>query len=250
MATINNKISTKLLAIDLSQIELRVAAHVTQDKQMLYCYQNDIDIHTFTATLIFNLPPEQAKEKKYRRPAKEANFSILYGISASELSNRIAMPEWGETQCESLINRWFAMYPGVTAWINSYTKEIYRTGESRDIFGRRKLIPEVFSYHKWIREAGIRQGINNVIQSSAQQIIKQGMVDLKQVYPQFNDNEVNICLPLMQIHDELLFEVSTNQLETIIPLFLSIIEEAVKLTVPIKASAKVGERWNEMKEIN
>jgi intein/homing endonuclease len=156
-----------LLALDFSQIELRVAAHESQDPTMLDIYRNDGDIHMTTACHMFGLPPEQIDDYKHRKPAKKVNFQTIYLTSPQGLLTAFqheGLTEFGLEDCAGFLDSWRETYPGFFDWVEEVKGEMRRTGMVRDMFGRIRWIPELQSSLKYVREAGIRQGVNAPIQ--------------------------------------------------------------------------------------
>lgn len=160
-------IECSLLALDFSQIELRVAAHESQDPTMLDIYRHDGDIHMTTACHMFGLPPEKIDDKAHRRPAKTTNFGTIYLISAKGLWAQFqheGLTQFTEDDCQDFLDSWRETYPGFFDWVEEIKAEARRTGMVRDMFGRIRWIPELQSSLKYVREAGIRQGVNAPIQ--------------------------------------------------------------------------------------
>jgi len=156
-----------LLALDFSQIELRVSAHMSQDPTMLDIFRNDGDMHMTTACHMFGLPPAKIDDKAHRRPAKTTNFGTLYMISAKGLWAQFqheGLTQFSEQDCQDFLDSWRQTYPGFFDWVQEVSAEARRTGMVRDMFGRIRWVPELKSSLKWIREAGIRQAVNAPIQ--------------------------------------------------------------------------------------
>ena len=236
-----------LLSIDYGGIEMRVAAHLSQDPYMMSIFWNDLDIHTMTARRMFQKPePEPIDDKKERYPAKRTGFGVLYGITAAGLLDVFyhdGVTNFSEADCEQFIKDWFDTFPGVATWIDSIKAEARRTGMVRDMFGRVRYTPEVYSSLEYVRDAGLRQAVNAPVQSGAQGIIKEAMKQLTPEYRAWQKGGFHV-LPLMQIHDELIFEVEDEILPYVIPQFKQIMVEAVKLSVPVKVDAEVGKNWS------
>ena len=240
---------TSLLSIDYSGIEMRVAAHLSQDPYMMSIFWNDQDIHTMTARRMFQKPePEPIDDKKERYPAKRTGFGVLYGITAAGLMDVFfhdGVTTFSEGDCEQFIEDWFGTFPGVSVWIDSVRAEARRTGMVRDMFGRVRYTPEVYSALEYVRDAGLRQAVNAPIQSGAQGIIKEAMKRLVPVYRLWQQVGFYVK-PLMQIHDELMFEVEDWALPYVIPWIKEVMVEAVELSVPVKVDAEVGKNWGDM----
>jgi len=240
-----------LIGLDFSQIELRLAAHISQDISMLNVYKNGLDIHENTAKSLLrllNLPVNSDNLKKYRRPAKNINFGILYGITAEGLYDGFitqGVTEYSERDCEKFIQAWYNEYNGVKQWEKDIHSFIRRNGYSETMFGRRRLIPEVNSVHSWIRSAGIRQGGNAIIQGSAADLMK---ISMKKVYDAIC-NSLHVKM-IMTVHDELLFEVDADHWIDISNQIKHIMENAVTISVPIECDVEFGVNWADMVETN
>ena len=238
-----------LLALDYSQIELRVAAHESQDPTMLDIFRNGGDMHMTTACRMFGLPPDKIDDKKHRRPAKTTNFGTIYLISAKGLWTQFqheGLTEFTEADCQGFLDSWRQTYPGFFDWVEEVSAEARRTGMVRDMFGRIRWIPELQSSLKWIREAGIRQAVNAPIQSGAGGILKEAMGRLHPIVQQWQSVYGVVCRPLLQVHDELIFEVEDEWLPTIAAQFHDVMVNAVKLSVPIKLDVETGRNWKEL----
>lgn len=236
------------LALDFSQIELRVAAHESQDPTMLDIYWNNGDIHMTTAIHMFGLPKEQIDDKKHRRPAKTTNFGVIYLISPKGLWQQFqheGLSQFSEADCADFIDSWHHTYPGFFDWVEEITAYMRRHGIVKDMFGRIRWIPELDSSLSYVREAGIRQGVNAPIQSGAGGILKKAIRALKPVVKEWQDMGV-ICRPVLQVHDELIFEVEDEYLPVMAPQFNGIMANAVQLTVPIKVDCEVGKNLKEL----
>jgi DNA polymerase-1 len=228
---------------------MRVAADQSQDPYMMSIFWNDQDIHTMTARRMFQkLEPEPIDDKKERYPAKRTGFGVLYGISPAGLVDVFyhdGVTTFSEGDCARFIDDWFNTFPGVVEWINRTKAEARRTGMVRDMFGRIRYTPEVYSALEYVRDAGLRQAVNAPIQSGAQGIIKEAMKQLMVPYRAWQEAGYYVKV-LMQIHDELIFEVEDGILPYVIPQFKQFMVEAVKLSVPVKVDAEVGKNWAEL----
>ncbi len=239
-----------LVAMDYSQIELRMAAHLSQDEAMLEVYCGDGDIHLETACAMFELKPEEIDDKKHRRPAKVTNFGVIYGIGAkSLLANFIheGILNFNESDCGGFIRSWEEKYSGYFEWADEIRAFARRNGYVVDMFGRRRYVPEVFSSHSWIREEGFRKAVNAPSTSGAQGIIKQAMGELVWIYEAWSELGY-VVRPLLQVHDELLWEIEDCILDAAIPMLKNVMEEAVELTIPTPVDVKVGLNWNDLTE--
>jgi len=242
-------VDCSLLALDYSQIELRVAAHESQDPTMLDIFRNDGDMHMTTACHMFGLPPEKIDDKKHRRPAKTVNFGTIYLIGAKGLWQQFqheGLTQFTERDCQGFLDSWRHTYPSFFDWVEDVKAEARRTGMVRDMFGRIRWIPELQSSLKWIKEAGLRQAVNAPIQSGAGGILKEAMRRLQPIVHQWQIDYGVVCRPLLQVHDELIFEVEDEWLPMIAPQFHKEMVNAVELSVPVKVDCETGKNWKEL----
>lgn len=235
------------LALDYNQIEMRIAAHMSEDPLMLDIYRKGKDIHAETSRRIFGDATDA-----HRYAAKRVGFGVLYGISGKglwQLFESEGVNGWSETQCDMLIREWFDVYRGVAELMQSFRDEAIMHGRVHDIFGRYRLVPEVHSALNYVVEAGLRQAGNAPIQSGAQGVIKEAM---RRVWPLCCNADTGYrspCRPLLQIHDELLFEVSDDQLRNAAVALKQCMESAVTLRVPITVDCEVGKNWAELEKL-
>ena len=237
-----------LLSLDFAQVEFRVEAHESQDENLRGVFLRGDDIHNFTACRVFDIAEHEVDEMKHRYPCKRVGFGVLYGISAPRLLmllEQYGCEGWDLGRCEDLIDEWFILYPGVKRHMSAIYAQARRYGKVRDLIGRYRLTPEVRSAIPKIVEAGLRQAGNMPAQGGAQEIIKTAMRDLTPVYKQVQV-EGYVCDPLIQIHDDILWEVTDEIMGMVVPLFKSVLESAVKLSVPVLVDAKAGKRWGSM----
>ena len=231
-----------LLSVDYSQIELRILAHFSQDENLLKAFEEGKDIHSFTASEIFNVPMEKITPEM-RRLAKAINFGIAYGMSAYGLSKELQI---SVSSAEEFIKKYFARYPKIKVFIEEIVKFAKENGYVKTIVGRKRYVPELKSSNYATREMGKRIAINTPIQGSAADLIKCAMVALFKKLKELN-LETKIIL---QVHDELLLEVPEKEKEIVIPLVKEIMEKPfekaglnIKLNVPIKVNICIGETW-------
>ncbi len=223
-----------LLSSDYSQIELRLLAHLAEDENMIRAFKEDIDIHARTASLIFNKPAGSITPEERRR-AKTVNFGITYGMSPYGLSKELGIPV---EEARQIIDNFFASYPKIQQWIDKTEKEAIEKGYVETIFKRRRRIPELKSSNKNIKEQGKRYAINTPVQGSAADIIKKAMVS---IYKEIR-GRTDIFL-ILQIHDELLFEVKEDAISEISGMVKEKMENVEKLSVPLKVSIGTGQNW-------
>ena len=233
---------TKLLSLDYSQIELRVVAHIAQDETMLEVFNNNQDIHTKTALEVFKVKPEDVTPDM-RRDAKTINFGILYGLSSFGLSNRIG--EVARSEAKAFIDAYFEAYPKVKQYIEDIKTQVNADKKIKNELGRKRIFPEIKSSQYFIRAAAERAAINFPVQSLAADVIKVAMINVDKEIKEYS-TEIKM---LLQVHDELVFEVKEDKVEFWTNKIRVIMEEAIKLSVPVKVEAKFGDNWGEMEKI-
>jgi len=225
----------KLLSCDYSQVELRILAHISGDQNLKYGFHHNLDIHTKTASNIFRIP-EKDITKEMRRRAKVINFGIIYGMSPYGLAQELNItPEEGMV----IINSYFNTYPGVKRWIDTIIEETKQKGIAETILGRKRRIPEIKSKDYNTREFGKRIAINTPVQGSAADIIKVAMVRLDE---RIRKESID-ALMVLQIHDELLFEVDESSIDKVSKIIVNEMENAFPLSVPLKVDVGVGDNW-------
>jgi len=219
---------------------------------MLRVFRSGGDIHSMTASEISGIPIDHVPSD-VRRIAKTTNFGVVYGISAQGLHESLAkegadISVWTEDRCGEFIDQWFALYPRVKSYMREREVEARRYGYVRDMWGRIRRIPELKSAHPWIVSAGIREAQNFGIQAGAQGIIKKAMGELVPYYRQWLREGV-IVKPVVQIHDELMFEAEKGVIGTLYILLKSVMESVVELSVPVLTDGKRGKEWGSMQKI-
>ena len=261
----------KLVSSDLSQIEMRVAAHESGDHNLCKVFHDGLDIHTFTAINLFRLVAEeilgliaadvagtltqfQAKQlkefkTKYRLPAKTLGFAVLYGVTPKGLQLQILAaggPLLSIEDCAFYIERWFSVYPEVLVWMELQYGRGRRYGMTWDFFGRHRLVPEVKSVIGRVQGDGLRQAGNHPIQSGAQGIIKVAMYEQLALMDYFRSYH-EVCDPLLQIHDETIVECGDAIAQDFAAASQAIMATCVPLDVPVLASGDVAENWGLLK---
>jgi len=237
---------------DLSQIEMRVLANESGDARLLHIFRNGLDIHSMTASGIFNLPVEELDEMKHRYPSKRVGFGVVYGITAEGLQEQLLMMgldpnHWTRSRCQQLIDDWFAVYPDVEVYMEDLVAFARRHGYVQDMFGRRRYLATIRSSSKMARAEAARQAGNQPIQSGAAGVFKKGMANLIPYYRDFQAQGY-ICHPIIPIHDDLVFEVSEDIVDIWVPLQQDVMEHSVTLKVPVLSDAKVGKIWGDQKK--
>ncbi len=226
-----------LISSDYSQIELRVLAHLSMDKNLIEAFLNDVDIHTRTASLVFNVPEEKVT-KEMRRRAKILNFGIIYGMSPYGAAKQL---NCSTEEAKEYIDAYFARFPTVRDYIEFLVSKAKKDGETRTILGRRRIVKGFDSSNQRIREEARRIAINTPIQGSAADIIKLAMVKL---FGKIKGIDAHI---LLQIHDELIVETKESNLASVLKMVKEEMENAYKLNIPLKVNIAYGKNLREAK---
>lgn len=225
-----------LVSFDYSQIELRILAHLSEDENLLKAFNNGIDIHTMTAEKIFHLSSGSVVTPEMRRIAKAVNFGILYGLSSYGLSRDTKV---SQKEAKEFIEGYFSMYPSVKVYTDRLIEETRRNGYCETILGRKRFISDINSRNGNIRMRAERMAVNAPIQGSAADIIKLAMTGCMDYI-----NEYNIdAKMILQIHDELIFEVNNNILDEFKKKIKNIMEDAVSLKVKMEVNVESGSNW-------
>lgn len=224
-----------LLAADYSQIELRIIAHLSQDKAMINDFNQGVDIHTATAARVYNMPLGEIT-RDMRRNAKTVNFGIIYGISAFGLSERLGIPR---REAADIINNYFEKYPGIKNYMDNTISMAKKHGYVETIKGRRRYLPDINSGNGVVRGFAERNAINAPIQGSSADMIKIAMIN---VFNELTKRKLKSRM-ILQVHDELVFDVHRDELETIKPIIEKNMKEALKLSVPVIVDINTGENW-------
>jgi len=230
--------SSCLLAGDYSQIDLRVLAHLSQDKSLLRAFHRDEDIHAATAAQLFGVDTSQVTPDM-RRLAKTVNFGVIYGMSNYGLEQATELSREEATQ---FITSYFAQYPGVEQYLESTKQQARNTGYVQTLLGRRRYIPEINSSNRQLREAAERMAINMPVQGTSADIIKVAMINL---HREMQQRHLKSKM-LLQVHDELIFEVPQDEIEEMRKLVPRTMSTALELSVPLKADIKTGNNWGGM----
>ena len=225
------------LSADYSQIELRLMAHFSQDEHMLAAFRTGQDIHAATAAKIFGLPIEQVT-KDQRRQAKTANFGIIYGISAFGLAQQL---DCSRSEAKQLIDDYFAAFPRVISYIESQKELARQKGYAETLFGRKRYLPDIHSHNATVRSFAERNAVNAPIQGTAADIIKMAMVS---IHRRLKEEGLKAQM-IMQVHDELNFNVPKNEVERVREIVVGEMQNAVHLSIPLIAECGVGKNWLE-----
>lgn len=223
------------LSADYSQIELRLMAHLSQDEHMLEAFRANQDIHAATAARIFKKPIEQIT-KDERRKAKTANFGIIYGISAFGLAQQL---DCSRTEAKQLIDGYFAAFPRVVSYIEQQKDVARQKGYAETLFGRKRYLPDILSRNATVRSFAERNAVNAPIQGTAADIIKMAMVSICR---RLKEEGLKTQM-IMQVHDELNFNVPLNEVEQVREIVVTEMQNAVHLSVPLIAECGVGNNW-------
>ncbi len=228
-----------LISADYSQVELRVLAHLSEDKVLVNAFQSGEDIHDRTAREVFS-EAELANKDECRRRAKVINFGIIYGLSSFGLSQTLGI---SKEDAQAFIDAYFLRYSGVRAWLDRILEEVRRQGYTRTLFGRIRPIPDINSKDYNLRSFAERTAVNSPIQGTAADIIKIAMIRIHQSLQQ----ERLSAKILLQVHDELVLEAPEAEVEKTRALVRQQMEGAAKLLVPLKVSLNVADNWMDMK---
>jgi len=230
----------KILSSDYSQIELRVLAHIASDKHMIEAFKNNVDIHTNTAMRVFGITNPDDVTSEMRRQAKAVNFGIVYGISDYGLSQNLNI---SRKRAKEFIDRYLEEFQGVKDFMESVVKEAREKDYVETLFHRRRYLPDIHSSNFNLRSFAERTAMNSPIQGSAADILKMAMIELAR---EMRERKFKANL-LLQVHDELIFEVPQDELESLQSLVEEVMENAVSLKVPLRADSNVGDNWFEAK---
>ena len=227
-----------LLAGDYSQIDLRVLAHLSQDPSLLSAFHQDEDIHAATAVRLFGVDVSQITSDM-RRVAKTVNFGVIYGMSEYGLEQAT---ELSREEAAAFIATYFEQHPGVKQYLESTKQQARGAGFVQTMLGRRRVIPEIHSSNRQVREAAERMAINMPVQGTSADIIKVAMINLRR---EMGERRLRSRM-LLQVHDELVFEVPQEEQEEMSRLVSEIMSVALELSVPLKVDIKAGNNWGEM----
>ncbi|PHR66648.1 MAG: DNA polymerase I [Idiomarina sp.] len=229
----------KIMAIDYSQIELRIMAHLSQDPALVEAFSKGRDIHKATASEVFGVALDQVTSEQRRR-AKAVNFGLIYGMSAFGLARQLDIPR---QEAQDYMDKYFDRFPGVLKYMEDTRAQAKRDGYVETIYGRRLQLPEIKSQNGMRRKAAERAAINAPMQGTAADIIKRAMIAVADyINTQVGDDELHM---IMQVHDELVFEVREDKVSDYQKKLVEIMEQAAHLKVPLIAEAGVGNNWDE-----
>jgi DNA polymerase-1 len=227
----------KIVAADYSQIELRIMAHLSKDAGLLKAFTEGLDVHSATAAEVFEVPLESVSGEQ-RRKAKAINFGLIYGMSAFGLAKQLHL---GRQEAQQYIDRYFERYPGVAEYMDRTRAVAKEQGFVETLFGRRLYLPNINARNKMHAQAAERTAINAPMQGTAADIIKRAMLAVDD-WLQLGDTDARM---IMQVHDELVFEVATADVDPVRERICLLMSEAAELSVPLLVEAGVGNNWDE-----
>ena len=228
-----------ILSADYSQIELRVLAHISKDENLIDAFIKHSDIHTRTASEVFNVPIEEVTSLM-RSNAKAVNFGIVYGIGEFSLANDLKI---SRSEAKTYIEAYFARYPMVKKYMEDIVVEAEKNNSVTTILNRRRFIHEINSSNKIVKSFGKRLAMNTPIQGSAADIIKLAMVN---VFDKLKEEGLKSTL-ILQVHDELILNVYKDEIKEVESLVKEQMENVIKLLVPLEVEISIGETWYEAK---
>ncbi len=223
---------SKLVSADYSQIELRLLAHITDDEGLKNAFYEDQDIHATTAGELFGIDIDDVSEDQ-RRVAKSVNFGLAYGQTAFGLSNVIKV---SKPEAQKIIDSYFSKFPKVGDYMKSIVEEVRKNGYVETLLGRRRLLPEINSSNKMKQRMAERAAINTPLQGSASDVVKMAMIKIAE--------KKKALKMLLQVHDELVFEIKDEELDGSIKVIKDCMEQVIKLKVPLKVDVFSGQNWN------
>jgi len=226
-----------IMAADYSQIELRIMAHISEDKNLIEAFRNNVDVHRSTASQVFDTELTKVT-KDQRRKAKAINFGLIYGMSAFGLAKQIDV---SRTEAKQYIDGYFENYPGVLKFMDETKEKAKSQGFVETILGRRLYLPQINAKNKMLQQHALRTAINAPMQGSSADIIKKAMLDIQA----WIDREDNSIKMIMQVHDELVFEVPAEKSKEYAENLRSLMAEALKLSIPLVVDVGIGSNWQE-----
>ncbi len=229
-----------LLSADYSQIELRIVASLAEDKKMIEIFNKGEDIHRATAAAINNVPLEEVT-KEMRRAAKEVNFGVLYGMGSYGLSSRTDI---SQAEAKKFIEKYFSEFSGVKKYLENTIMLAKKEGYCETLFGRRRYIPELNASNFQLRSAAERMAVNHPVQGTAADLMKMAMIEADKQLVGYSKNDLKI---LLQVHDELVFEVKVELADDVSKIIKQAMENVVKLRVPVMVDIHQAQNWGDIK---
>lgn len=227
----------KIMAADYSQVELRIMAHLSGDKNLMDAFYHERDVHAHTASLVFGVPLEKVTPDM-RRTAKVVNFGIMYGAGAFRISNELDLTR---QDAAAIIKAYFEQYEGVKNYIETLKDEARKTGYVRTLLGRYRMVQDIRSDNRNLREAAERMAVNMPVQGSAADLIKRAMIkiDTKMLHKRMKSKMI------LQVHDELVFEAAPDEIGELADIVKDEMESAMSLRIPLKVDIGIGDSWFE-----
>jgi DNA polymerase-1 len=229
-----------LMGVDYSQIDLRALAHLSQDENLLDAFRHDEDIHTATAVQLYGVTFAQVTAAM-RRLAKTVNFGVIYGMSGYGLEQATQL---SRADAGKFITAYFEKYPGVRKYLELTKEQARKTGYVQTILGRKRMIQDINAANRQVREAAERMAINMPVQGTSADIIKKAMVNL---HREMMQRKLKSKM-LLQVHDELVFEVPEAEIADMRQLVPEMMVNAIQLSIPLKVDVKTGRNWGEMEK--
>ncbi|MCS5592639.1 MAG: DNA polymerase I, partial [Gammaproteobacteria bacterium] len=226
-----------IIAADYSQIELRIMAHISQDANLLEAFNHDVDVHSATASMMFNVPLDEVT-KDHRRNAKAINFGLIYGMSAFGLAKQIDV---SRTEAKAYIDAYFENYPGVLSYMDNIKETAKAQGYVATVMGRRLYLPQINAKNKMLQQHALRTAINAPMQGSSADIIKKAMLDVDQW---IGDDNSDIKM-IMQVHDELVFEVKASKADEFTHKIQTLMSDTHPLDIPLVVDVGIGDSWQQ-----
>ncbi|MDG2353860.1 MAG: DNA polymerase I [Gammaproteobacteria bacterium] len=226
-----------IIAADYSQIELRIMAHISQDANLLEAFNNNTDVHSATASMMFNVPLDKVT-KDHRRNAKAINFGLIYGMSAFGLAKQIDV---SRTEAKAYIDAYFENYPSVLDYMDNIKEIAKAQGYVETVMGRRLYLPQINAKNKMLQQHALRTAINAPMQGSSADIIKKSMLD---VYQWIGDENPDIKM-IMQVHDELVFEVKASKADEFAHKIQTLMSDTYPLDIPLVVDVGIGDSWQQ-----
>jgi DNA polymerase-1 len=229
-----------LMAIDYSQIDLRALAHLSQDPNLLDAFRHNEDIHSATAAQLYGVALNSVTPAM-RRLAKTVNFGVVYGMSSYGLEQAT---ELSREEAGKFIKAYFEKYPGVKRYLELTKEQAHKMGYVQTILGRKRMIPEINAANRMVREGAERMAINMPVQGTSADIIKKAMINL---HREMIQRKLKSKM-LLQVHDELVFEVPESEMAEMRQLVPEMMVNAIQLSIPLKVDVKTGRNWGEMEK--
>jgi len=228
-----------LVGADYSQVELRLLAHFSQDKTMIHAFKNDQDIHAQTASEVMGIPLKDVTSSD-RSNAKAVNFGLMYGQSSFGLAKALRI---SRSEAKDYITKYFEKFSQIKSYLDGLKEEAEKTGYAITLHGRRRYLPDINSSNRTIKANAERMAINSPIQGTAADILKLAMIEIEKRL----ENSKLDALMLLQVHDELIFDVPENQADELAALIKECMENVVQLSIPLRVDVGIAKNWFDLK---